>query len=100
MTTLEAVPLEEVLRDVLDGVKIIDGGLQIEQLTSTQIALVIVRVQRMRHAKVKELEDLTVALGQAKKKATTVPRKPSWPPLRPSSRWTWPTPRSPHARPP
>jgi hypothetical protein len=71
VTTLEAVPLEEVLRDVLDGVKIIEGGLQIEQLTSTQIALVIVRVQRMRHAKVKELEDLTVALGQAKKKATT-----------------------------
>ena len=72
MTTLESVPLEEVLRDVLDGVKIIEGGLQIEQLTSTQIALVIVRVQRMRHAKVTELENLTVALGKAKKEATTV----------------------------
>ena len=71
MTTLEAVPLEEVLRDVLDGVQIIEGGLQIEQLSAPQIALVIVRVQRMRHAKVKELEDLTVALGEAKKKATT-----------------------------
>ena len=71
MTTLESVPLEEVLRDVLDGIQIIEGGLQIEQLTSTQIALVIVRVQRMRHAKVTELEDLTVAQGQAKKEATT-----------------------------
>jgi len=70
MTTLEAVPLEVVLRDVLDGIQIIDGGLQIEQLTSAQIALVIVRVQRMRHAKVTELENLTVALGQAKKEAT------------------------------
>ena len=71
MTALESVPLEEVLRDVLDGVPIIEGGLQIEQLSGPQIALVIVRVQRMRHAKVKELEDLTVALGEAKKKATT-----------------------------
>jgi hypothetical protein len=71
MTTLESVPLEEVLRDVLDGVQIIEGGLQIEQLSAPQIALVIVRVQRMRHAKVQELKDLTVALGQAKKNATT-----------------------------
>jgi len=69
MTALESVPLEEVLRDVLDGVQIIEGGLQIEQLSGPQIALVIVRVQRMRHAKVGE--DLTVALGEAKKKATT-----------------------------
>jgi len=70
VTTLEAVPLEAVLRDVLDGVAIIEGGLQIEQLSASQIALVIVRVQRMRHAKVQELKDLTVALGEAKKKAT------------------------------
>ena len=72
MTTLEAVPLETVLRDVLDGIQIIEGGLQIEQLSAAQIALVIVRVQRMRHAKVQELKDLTVALGRAKKDATTV----------------------------
>jgi uncharacterized protein (DUF2141 family) len=75
MTTLESAPLEEVLRDVLDGVQIIEGGLQIEQLTGPQIALVIVRVQRMRHAKVQELENLTVALGEAKKEATTVHAK-------------------------
>jgi uncharacterized protein (DUF2141 family) len=75
MTTLESVPLETVLRDVLDGIQIIDGGLQIEHLTSPQIALVIVRVQRMRHAKVTELEDLTVALGKAKKEATTAHAK-------------------------
>jgi uncharacterized protein (DUF2141 family) len=75
MSTLEAVPLETILRDVLDGIQILDGGLQIEQLSSPQIALVLVRVQRMRHAKVQELEDLTVALGEAKKEATTVHAK-------------------------
>jgi hypothetical protein len=70
MTALESIPLETVLRDVLDGIQVLDGGLQIEQLTSAQIAVVIVKVQRMRHAKVRELEDLTVALGEAKKHAT------------------------------
>lgn len=75
MTTLESVPLETVLRDVLDGIQIIEGGLQIEQLSAPQIAVVIVRVQRMRHAKVQELEDLTVALGEAKKEATTAHAK-------------------------
>lgn len=70
MTTLEAAPLEEVLRDVLDGRTIIEGGLQIEHLSAAQLALVIVRVQRMRHAKVQELKDLTVAQGAAKKAAT------------------------------
>ena len=68
MTTLESVPLEEVLRDVLDGVKIV-GSLQLEDLTPEHLALVMLRVQQMRRAKVKEFEDLTKAMGEAKKKA-------------------------------
>ena len=68
MTTLESVPLEEVLRDVLDGVKVVDG-LQLEDLTHRHMALVMIRVQQMRRAKVREFEDLTEAMGEAKKKA-------------------------------
>ena len=52
MTALESVPLEEVLRDVLDGVKIMDA-LQLEDLTPEHMSLVMLRVQQMRRAKIK-----------------------------------------------
>jgi hypothetical protein len=74
MTTLESVPLEEVLRDVLDGVKVADG-LQLEDLTHRHMALVMIRVQQMRRAKVKEFEELTEAMGKAKADATVAHAK-------------------------
>ena len=69
MTTLEAVPLEEVLRDVLDGVKIVDG-IQLEDLTPEHIALVMLRVQQMRRAQIKRIEKLAEDAAGAVSKAT------------------------------
>lgn len=69
MTTLEAVPLEEVLRDVLDGVKIVDG-IQLEDLTPEHIALVMLRVQQMRRAQIKKIEELSGDVAKAVAKAT------------------------------
>ena len=69
MTTLESVPLEDVLRDVLDGVKIMDS-LQLEDLTPEHIALVMLRVQQMRRAKIKEIEGLSKDAAKAVAKAT------------------------------
>jgi hypothetical protein len=56
MTRLESVPLE--------------GGRALEDLTTREIARVMVRVQGMRRAKVEELENLAVALAKARKDAT------------------------------
>ena len=72
MTTLEAVPLEMVLSDVLDGVAVIKGGAQLEDLTTRQLAIVMVRIQRMRHDKITDVENLAVALGEAKAEAVKV----------------------------
>ena len=69
MTTLEAVPLEEVLRDVLDGVKIADVP-QLEDLTPEHMALVMLRVQQMRRAKIKEIEGLSKQVAGKVKDAT------------------------------
>ena len=71
MTTLEAVPLEEVLRDVLDGVKI-EGVPHLEDLTPEHMALVMLRVQQMRRAKIKAIEDLAKQVAGAVKNATEV----------------------------
>ena len=71
MTTLEAVPLEEVLRDVLDGVKI-EGIPHLEDLTPEHMALVMLRVQQMRRAKIKAIEDLAKQVAGAVKHATEV----------------------------
>lgn len=69
MTTLESVPLEEVLRDVLDGVKIVDVP-QLEDLTPEHMSLVMLRVQQMRRAKIKEIEKLSEDVARAVSKAT------------------------------
>ena len=69
MTTLEAVPLEEVLRDVLNGVKI-EGVPQLEDLTPEHMALVLIRVQQMRRAKIEDIKDLSEKVAEAVKKAT------------------------------
>ena len=71
MTTLEAVPLEEVLTDVLDGVKFA-GVPQLEQLTPEHMALVMLRVQQMRRAKIAEIEELAKQVAAAVKEATEV----------------------------
>jgi len=71
MTTLESVPLEEVLRDVLDGVKIVDA-IQLEDLTPDHMALVMLRVQQMRRAKIKAIENLSERVAKAVKKATEI----------------------------
>jgi hypothetical protein len=71
VTTLESVPLEEVLRDVLDGVKIMDSP-QLEDLTPEQIALVMLRVQQMRRAKIKEIEGLSQQAAAAVSDATKI----------------------------
>ena len=73
MTTLEAVPLEEVLRDVLDGVKIVDVP-QLEDLTPEHMALVMIRVQQMRRAKIKEIEELSETGGRGGKESHQDPR--------------------------
>jgi len=69
MTTLEAVPLEEVLRDVLDGVKFEDVP-HLEDLTPQHMALVMLRVQQMRRAKIKEIEGLSEKVAEAVALAT------------------------------
>ena len=71
MTTLESVPLEDVLRDVLNGVKIEDVP-QLEDLTPHHMALVMLRVQQMRRAKIKAIEDLAKQVAKAVKHATEV----------------------------
>ncbi len=69
MTTLESVPLEEVLRDVLDGVKIVDVP-QLEDLTTEHMALVMIRVQRMRRDKIEDIKGLSDKVAAAVSKAT------------------------------
>ena len=69
MTALEAAPLEEVLRDVLDGVKFEDVP-HLEDLTTDHMALVMLRVQQMRRAKIKAIEKLSEQVAEAVKKAT------------------------------
>lgn len=69
MTTLEAAPLEEVLRDVLDGVKIMDA-IQLEDLTPEHLSLVMLRIQQMRRAKITQIEGLSKSVAGAVRKAT------------------------------
>jgi hypothetical protein len=71
VTTLEAVPLEEVLRDALDGVKIMDVP-QLEDLTPEHMALVMLRVQQMRRAQIKRIERLSEDVAKAVKNATEI----------------------------
>jgi len=49
----------------------LEGNQALEELTPRQIVNVMVRVQRLRHEKVDDLEVLTGQLAEAKKKATT-----------------------------
>lgn len=56
MTRLETFPIE--------------GGRELEDLTTREIAQVMVRVQRLRRAKVADLESLTVSHARARKDAT------------------------------
>lgn len=69
MTTLETAPLEVVLRDVLDGVKIMDT-IQLEDLTPEHLSLVMLRIQQMRRAKITQIEGLSKSVAEAVKKAT------------------------------
>jgi hypothetical protein len=69
VTTLEAVPLEEVLRDVLDGVKFADVP-HLEELTPQHMALVMLKVQQMRRGKIKAIEELSEKVAEAVKLAT------------------------------
>ena len=62
MTALESVPLDEVLRDVLGGVKIVDG-LQLEDLTAEQMGLVMIKVQRMRRAKIEQIKEQLIDMA-------------------------------------
>ena len=71
MTTLEAAPLEEVLRDVLGGVKFEDVP-HLEDLTPQHMALVMLRVQQMRRAKIKEIGGLAEDVAAAVKDATEI----------------------------
>lgn len=71
MTTLEAAPLEEVLRDVLDGIKF-ENVPQLEELTPQHMALVMLRVQQMRRAKIKEIGGLAESVAFAVKDATEI----------------------------
>lgn len=71
MTALESIPLEDVLRDVLGGVKIVDG-LQLEDLTPQHMALVMIRVQQMRRAKIENIKDLSDKVAEAVKNATKI----------------------------
>lgn len=56
MTQLKSMPLE--------------GGKALEELSTRDLVAVMVRVQRMRHAAVGELENLTAAAALARKQAT------------------------------
>lgn len=58
MTRLESVPIED--------------DKDLEDLTTREIAQLMVRIQRMRRAKVTELKQLTIKLAEAKKNATEV----------------------------
>ena len=69
MTTLEAAPLEDVLTDVLDGVKFANVP-QLEDLTPQHMALVMLRVQQMRRAKIEEIKSLAESVAEAVKDAT------------------------------
>lgn len=69
MTALESVPLEDVLRDVLDGVKIADVP-QLEDLTPQHMGLVMLRVQQMRRAKIEQIKGLSERVAEAVKDAT------------------------------
>ena len=71
MTTLEAVPLEDVLSDVLDGIKIANVP-QLEDLTTQHMALVMIRVQQMRRAKIEEIKDLSDKVAGAVAEATKI----------------------------
>jgi len=71
VTTLEAVPLEEVLRDVLDGVKIMDVP-QLEDLKPQHMALVMIKVQQMRRAKIEEIKELSDKVAGAVAEATKI----------------------------
>ena len=56
MTRLETFPIE--------------GGRELEDLSTREIAQVMVRVQRLRRVKVADLEALTVSLARARQAAT------------------------------
>lgn len=71
MTTLEAVPLEDVLSDVLDGIKIANVP-QLEDLTTQHMALVMIRVQQMRRAKIEEIKELSDKVAGAVAEATKI----------------------------
>jgi hypothetical protein len=71
VTTLEGVPLEKVLSEVLNGEKVEDVP-QLEDLTPEHMALVMIRVQQMRRAKIKDIEDLATRVAKAVKNATEV----------------------------
>jgi hypothetical protein len=58
MTGLESVPL--------------DGGRELEDMGTREIARIMVRVQRLRRAKVEELERLAISTAKAKADATMV----------------------------
>jgi hypothetical protein len=55
VTTLESVPL--------------DGGKALEDLSPREISRLMIRIQRMRHEKVDDLLNLTIALARANKDA-------------------------------
>jgi hypothetical protein len=57
MTTLESIP--------------VDGGRELEDLTTRELARVMVKIQRLRRAKVRDLENLTAELARAKQAAAT-----------------------------
>lgn len=71
MTTLESAPLEDVLRDVLDGVKVMDA-IQLEDLTPDHLSLVMLRVQQMRRAQIKKIEELSEKAAKAVADATKI----------------------------
>ena len=48
----------------------IEGGKALEDLTTREIIHVMVKVQRLRHDKVADLKNLTIALAKAKQAAT------------------------------
>ena len=61
MTTLEAVPLEEVLRTSSMASRSSRAACRLEDLSAQQIARVMVAIQRMRRDKIEEIKDLAVA---------------------------------------
>lgn len=67
MTTLEAVSIERILSpgEVMQG-------RQAEDLSSQEIARVMVAIQRMRRDKIEEIKDLAIDVAEAVKVATVV----------------------------